>query len=243
MRIGRIASGAMATFAAGLLVAACGEVGADGRAGGEGTDGGDAEASAREAWPEGWRSRTDGGDTARSAVRLEAVEGGVRVRPGPRAIYWRSGDSARDAFRAEATFSQMERARAPESYGLFVGGRDLEGSDQDYLYFLVRQTGEYLVKHRAGEETHDLVAWSGHPAVRSFEEGADSLVNRLAVEAGPERVRFLVNGTAVDSLDRAARLNTDGQVGVRLNHRLDVRIAGPEIADGSAGGAGASGGG
>lgn len=219
---------------AALLLAGCGEAGANG-----GTDAGAdgaAEAAAQEAWPEGWSSRTDGGDTGRSAVRLAAAEGGgVRVRPGPRAIYWRDGDTARGAFRASATFTQLQRAGAPESYGLIVGGRDLEGPGQDYLYFLVRQTGEYLVKHRAGQETHGLVAWTQHPEVRAFGEGADSLVNELAVEAGPERVRFLVNGTAVDSLDRVPQLNTDGIVGVRINHRLDVRVAGPEIRRGGGG--------
>lgn len=235
MSLRRIAMGVLTAGAAGVLLAGCGEAGADGAAesdargtGAETAAGTDA--SGQEAWPEGWTSRTDEGDTARSAVRLEPVEGGggARVRPGPRAIYWRVGDSARGSYRVGATFTQLERAGAPESYGLFVGGRDLKGPGQDYLYFLVRQTGEYLVKHRAGEETHGLVSWTGHPAVRAFQEGADSLVNQLTVESRADRVRFLVNGTPVDSLERATKLNTDGTFGVRVNHRLDVRVTGLE---------------
>lgn len=225
--------GALAAGAAGVLLAGCGEAGADGAAESDARGAGaetaaGADAPGQDAWPEGWASRTDEGDTARSAVRLEPAEGGVRVRPGPRAIYWRTGDSARDSYRVGASFTQLERAGAPESYGLFVGGRDLKGPGQDYLYFLVRQTGEYLVKHRAGDETHGLVAWTGHPAVRAFEESADSLVNELTVESREGRVRFLVNGTAVDSLERAPMLNTDGTFGVRVNHRLDVRVTGLE---------------
>ncbi len=229
----RIAMGMLAAGVTGVILAGCGEAGAGGAAEADAPEAGaetavGADASGQEAWPEGWASRTDEGDTARSAVRLQPAEGGVRVRPGPRAIYWRAGDSARDTYRVGATFTQLERAGAPESYGLFVGGRDLEGPGQDYLYFLVRQTGEYLVKHRAGDETHGLVSWTEHPAARAFGEGADSLVNELAVESGEDRVRFLVNGTAVDSLDRAPMLNTDGTFGVRVNHRLDVRVTGLE---------------
>lgn len=233
MSLRRIGMGMLAAGAAGVLLAGCGEAGAgdaaeaDAPGAGAETAAG-ADASGQEAWPEGWTSRTDEGDTARSAVRLQPAKGGVRVRPGPRAIYWRAGDSADGSYRVGATFTQLERAGAPESYGLFVGGRDLEGPGQDYLYFLVRQTGEYLVKHRAGDETHGLVSWTEHPAVRAFEEGADSLVNRLTVESGEDRVRFLVNGTAVDSLDRAPMLNTDGTFGARINHRLDVRVTGLE---------------
>jgi hypothetical protein len=233
MSFRRMAMGVLAAGGAGVLLVGCGEAGAggaaeaDARGAGAETAAG-ADASGQEAWPEGWTSRTDEGDTARSAVELQPAEGGVRVRPGPRAIYWRAGDSARGSYRVGATFTQLERAGAPESYGLFVGGRDLEGPGRDYLYFLVRQTGEYLVKHRAGDETHGLVSWADHPAVRAFQEGADSLVNELAVESGEDRVRFLVNGTAVDSLDRAPMLNTDGTFGVRINHRLDVRVTGLE---------------
>lgn len=229
MSVRRSVIGGLAACAIGLAAAACGQAGADGQDGEAGASADEAAASAQEAWPSGWSSRTDDGDTSRSAVRLEPAEDGVRVRPGPRAIYWRPGDTAAGEYRVAATFEQVERAPAPESYGLLVGGRDLEGSGQDYLYFLVRQTGEYLVKHRAGDETHDLVSWTGHPAVRSLEDGSPPLVNELAVESGPERVRFLVNGTPVDSLDRAPQLETDGLVGVRVNHRLDVRVAGPEI--------------
>lgn len=233
MRTRRIAIGATTAVAAALLVTGCGEAGANGSAGSDAATEGEAtaaaEASAQDAWPEGWTSRTDDGDTTRAAVQLSAVDGGVRVQPGPRAIYWRRGDTASGSYRVQATFTQLERAPAPEAYGLFVGGRDLKGTGQDYLYFLVRQTGEYLVKHRAGSETHGLVSWTGHSAARALGEGADSLVNELAVEAGEDRVRFLVNGTAVDSLERSEQLNTDGVFGARVNHRLDVRVNGLEL--------------
>lgn len=231
MKLRRTTTLTLAVLGATWLAAACGNGPGEGAADrSASSDETVATSDARDAdgAREGWRSRTDDGDTTRSAVRLEPVDGGMRVRPGPRAVYWRSGDTARGGYRVDATFAQLERVEVPESYGLFVGGRDLEGAEQDYLYFLVRQTGEYLVKHRAGEETHGLVPWTEHAAVRSFEEGADSLVNELAVESREDRVRFLVNGTPVDSLERVEMLNTDGVFGARVNHRVHVRIMGLE---------------
>jgi hypothetical protein len=39
-------------------------------------------------------------------------------------------------------------------------------------------------------------------------------------------VRFLINGTEVRGLDRVPMLNTDGLVGFRIGHNLDVHIGG-----------------
>ncbi len=46
------------------------------------------------------------------------------------------------------------------AYGLFVGGQDLEGDDQKYLYFLIRRSGEFLIKTRAGDETSVVHPWT-----------------------------------------------------------------------------------
>lgn len=215
--------------AATVGLAACGgEAAPDGepsRSAADEADGSAAPASAGEAergFPEGWEVRTDEGGTSPEAVDLVATDDGYRVRPGPRAIAWDPETRARGSYRALATFRQLNTTRAPEGYGLFVGGRDLQGSEQDYLYFLIRRDGRYLVKHRAGDETHTLVEWTSHEALEDYGDEAPSPETTLAVESRDEGVRFLVDGTEVDRLPRAPMLRTDGQVGVRVNHRLDV---------------------
>lgn len=212
-------------LATALWLAACG-----GDAGGEGST---AEASAGtasggpgsgETGPvAGWTVRTDRGDTVASEGRFTSADGGFRVRPGPRAIFFHPDSAAAGRFRVSATFHRLAEPQMAEAYGLFLGGRDLKGAGQDYLYFLIRKTGSYLVKHRAGEETHTVVEWTESPAVRTSQ--GDTVANTLAVVSDSAEVRFEVNGETVETLPRSEMLRTDGLVGVRINHGLDVRVS------------------
>lgn len=209
-----------------VLLAACGggeSASSDGTAGAEDT----AAMPDRSAATSAWTARTDEGATGLAAVSFEIVGGAIRLRPGPRAIYWREGDGASVPFRVRATFEMVSVPGRPEAYGLFVGGRDLEGPSQDYLYFLVRHDGRYLLKHRAGDETHTLVEWSDHPAVRSREDAGGPPTNALSVVAGEGRLLFRANGQDVDSLPLAeSMVRADGIAGLRVNHGLDLRVRG-----------------
>ncbi|GIV62341.1 hypothetical protein GQ464_018355 [Rhodocaloribacter litoris] len=173
--------------------------------------------------PEGWQARLDRARASLDQVRFVETEAGYHITLGPAAIFYRPEDTASGSYTARATFVLNKPSAHPEAYGLFVGGRDLNGPGQDYLYFLVRQNGQYLVKHRAGAETHTLVDWTPHEAVRVPGERGTS-ENTLAVRATPERVAFLVNGVEVTALDRVPMLNTDGIAGLRVNHNLDVTV-------------------
>ncbi len=116
-------------------------------------------------------------------------------------------------------------SRHPEAYGIFVGGSALDGPDQDYFYFLVRQDGKYLIKHRAGDETHTIMPWTEHEAVKPVGD-AGNATNALEMHVRADGVRFLVNGVEVTKVDRVPMLKTDGIVGLRVNHNLDVHIGG-----------------
>lgn len=172
--------------------------------------------------PEGWRMRLDRpGSTA--PVHFMEMNGGLHAILGPAAIFYNPATTATGAYRAQGTFTLNRPSAHPEAFGLFLGGRNLEGADQDYLYFLVRQDGKFLVKHRAGAETHTLFDWTEHAAVRR--PGADgTATNTLAVDVSEAGARFLVNGTEVANLPRVHMLNTEGIVGLRLNHNLDVLV-------------------
>jgi hypothetical protein len=174
--------------------------------------------------PEGWEVRLDrpGG---MENLRFMEMHGHQHAILGPSAIFYRPVDSATGAYRLEASFRQNAATRHPEAYGLFVGGRDLQGDGQDYLYFVIRQDGKFLVKHRGGEETHTLIDWTEHAAIQPAGEDGRA-TNLLAVDVGATGVRFLVNGTEVGTLPRVAYLNTDGIYGLRINHGLDVRVDG-----------------
>lgn len=170
--------------------------------------------------PEGWQMRLDRPNST-APIHFMSMEGHLHAVLGPAGIFYQPAMTATGAFRAQGTFTLNKPSAHPEAYGLLLGGRDLQGEGQDYLYFLVRQDGKFLVKHRAGSETHTLIDWTDHAAVQR--PGADGKsTNTLAVDSRADGVRFLVNGTEVGTLPRG--VNTDGIVGLRLNHNLDVMV-------------------
>ncbi|AHG88098.1 hypothetical protein J421_0561 [Gemmatirosa kalamazoonensis] len=159
-------------------------------------------------------------------VDVQAVAGGVRVRSGPAAIYWRASDVASGRFTVSATFTQT-RGMAHEAYGLLVGGAHLDDGRERYLYFVVRpQDGGILVSRRTSDARPTaLVPWTVHPAVHRERAGDGAATNRLAVRVDVDSVWFVANDRVVRALARAdLRIPTDGVVGVRVNHNLDLLV-------------------
>jgi hypothetical protein len=175
--------------------------------------------------PAGWEARLDRDNASMSNVRFLPMAGGYHVTLGPSGIFYDPANEVDGEFRVQARFTQTVATRHPEAYGLFVGGQNLAGPDQDYLYFLIRQDGRYLVKHRAGQETHTILDWTEHPVIARV-AGEEGAVNTLAIEAGPQRARFLVNGVQVANLENVPYLNTAGVAGLRINHNLDLHVQG-----------------
>jgi hypothetical protein len=173
--------------------------------------------------PAGWQVRLDRADAPTAEVKFTTMGSGYHVTLGPSAVFYNPAQTADGEYRARATFTQTRPSQHPEGYGLIVGGRDLGSPKQDYLYFLVRQDGKFLVKHRAGQETHTLHDWTEHSAIARA-DSSGKMTNTLAIDAGAHGARFLVNGTEVAKIDRVPYLNTDGIVGLRINHNLDVHI-------------------
>jgi hypothetical protein len=178
--------------------------------------------------------RLDSESSDLAEFQLVEDDDGIRVQTGPAGISYRSDDVVSSGdFHISASFVQYD---APlgyrEAYGLFVGGIDLEGPDQEYTYLLVRPTGDFLVKRRIGEITETFADWTPHTAVvQVFEEG-DEPKNVLAIDVFDGETRFLVNDVVVFSLP-AARVRPYGIAGVRVNHRLDVRVDDWVLQDGS----------
>jgi len=178
------------------------------------------------ALPPGWTARPDeGGDPTK--IRFTAMEPGYHLTLGPATILYRSEDLANGPFHTLATFHQMKKPRHPEGYGLFVGGKQLEGKNQTYTYFLVREDGAYLIKQRKGDSTSAVTkGWTLSSAVRKA-DAQGKATNLLEIDAkrDPKKVDFKVNGQSVYSAP-ADRIDLTGIVGLRVNHTLDVHIEG-----------------
>lgn len=160
-------------------------------------------------------------------VSVEAAGDGLRIRSGPAAVYYRPGEVATGQYTVSATFTQAAGMKH-EAYGLVVGGAHLQDSTQRYLYFVVRpQDGGILVSRRSSDARPvTLVPWTTDPAVQREDATDGHATNRLAIRVGRDSVWFLANGRLVRGLSRTdlGGAPTDGMVGVRVNHNLDLRV-------------------
>lgn len=184
--------------------------------------------------PAGWRVRVDSSQNASDPdntpnLSFTAMGKGFRATGGPAGTFWNPSNTAKGNYTARATFTLVKPSNHTNYYGLIVGGSDLDGAGQTYLYFLVAQDGTYLVKHRAGETVRDIKGNTPHTAVRR--PGADGRsVNALEVRVAGDTVSYVINGTVVHTTPRTgATARTDGIAGVRVNHVLDVQVEGFEI--------------
>ena len=178
--------------------------------------------------PDGWSMRLDDKDMTKAA-KFVTMGSGFHVTSGGAAIYWQPKDEQKDNFTVSATFGQREKivghGDLGEAYGLFVGGRDLsDASKETYLYFEVRQGGQFLVNHRAGTEVHKIIDWTPAASIHKFDDSPNS--NALAIKVAADSVRFFVNETQVQALSRQQLKDLTGNVGIRVNHNLNVHVAG-----------------
>ena len=174
--------------------------------------------------PAGWKGRVDSGDKALAGVKVTPMGAGIHFMTGPAGIYYKPVDKMTGAYEAHATFTQMEPAAHPEAYGLIIGGADLDGAGQKYTYFIVRQDGMFMVKRRAGTETPTVADWTANAAIKK-PDAKGRMINTLSIDVATDKVHFLVNGTDVLTTD-AAKVDTAGIVGLRVNHNLNVHIEG-----------------
>jgi hypothetical protein len=166
---------------------------------------------------------TVGSDSTADIFFVNMVPG-WHITTGPAAIFYHPASTGEGEYRAEALIHLFDPGDRTEAFGLMFGGQNLEGDDIAYDYFVIRKTGEFLVKRRTGSETSVIIPWTSHDAIVAFPAGADGPVaNTLALDVGEAEVAFLVNGQEVARLPRGS-VQTDGIVGLRINHGLNVHV-------------------
>lgn len=185
-----------------------------------------------EGLPAGWMVRFDpprrGPMPTVADVNFRAMGAGFHLTSGPAALYYRSADTQTGDFTVSATISQRASSNH-EAYGLFIGGRDLQTPNQNYLYFVIHpKDGKFLINHRTSDaRPTSVVPYTTHSAINTDDPATGAASNTLAIRVSGDMVHFLVNGQEVKALSRSEidGAATDGLVGLRLNHNLDVHIA------------------
>ena len=181
--------------------------------------------------PDGWMVRFDPGAPHTLAdVNFVTMGSGFHATSGPAAIYYNPKDKATGVYSVSATFKQT-KTNSHEAYGIFIGGRNLQDSTQNYLYLVVKPgDGSLAIGHRGsdGRPMYFIASRAG-PNAAVNKDGADgSATNALTIHVAPDSVHFVVNGTLVKGIAKSelGGSSTDGQAGIRINHNIDVHIDG-----------------
>ena len=174
-------------------------------------------------FPAGWAARPDEGGKL-TEVSLVSMAPGWHVVTATSGIMYRSQDQASGKYEASTKLHLFAGGGArEEAFGLFIGGKDLAGPGQRYTYFLIRGDGTFKIKRRNGASATDVTKdWT--PSAAIVKVGAEgSVANELLVVVGKDKVSFRVNGQEVYSAP-AAGVDTDGIVGLRVNHNLSLHV-------------------
>lgn len=166
-------------------------------------------------------------------VSFVEMEPGWHVTTGPATILYHPDTRAAGDYRVESEIFLFDPGERREGFGFFIGGSDLDGEAQAYTYFLIRRTGEYLIKTRSGSETHVVQDWTAHEAIVSWEgKPADDATakNVLAVEVGNAQITFYANGEELVSFPRSD-MPTEGVVGLRVNHGLNLHVGSLNVSE------------
>ncbi len=173
--------------------------------------------------PAGYLGRTDKANTNISDAKYVVTGSSWEITTGPAHIAYSPRNQATGNYTLSSTIEQLAAPRHREAFGLIFGGQNLDTPAQEYTYFVVAGTGEMLVKNRKGDVTRDLIGWHKTQWVPAADaQGRQTY--RLEVRVAGDSVRFVVNDVVAAALSKSALgFQTDGIVGLRVNHNLSLR--------------------
>lgn len=175
--------------------------------------------------PDGWQTR---------AERFVAMPPGFHITTSPSVLFYHPDAQAEGEYQVYSD-GFLFPGDSPNPYGLFVGGRDLDGDAATWTSFEVGLDGNWVIRARRpadrqrGFEIVDLAGPGSAPLAVPGEEGPAK--NTLRIVVGADEVEFHVNGEAVAKLPRAD-LSVDGVVGFRVGAGLNLHLTTLTIARG-----------
>src|ERR1051326_5230618 len=184
--------------------------------------------------PKGWKMRVDRSTAASDPdapgeIKFVTMGSGFHATNPQAAVYWNPSNTASGNYTLKGTFTLLKPSGHTNYYGLVFGGSDLDGPQQQYLYFMVAQNGTWLIKRRNGDATENVSSKEASDAVKRPDASGKS-TNTLEVRVGADKIEYIVNGTAVHSTPKSGpTAKTDGIYGIRVNHLLEVQIDGLSV--------------
>lgn len=165
---------------------------------------------------------------AAATLKFSPLAKGFQVSGGPGAIFWNPTDTVKGIYAVRGTFTLVKPSATITDYGLFFGGRDLEGTP-DYVYFTIAQDGAFQLRHRLGNDIHEIDK-SLHFMIRKPDASGKS-TNTLEVQIAPTAVSYLINGAVVHATPTRPGTNSytegekvNGAAGIRIDNPIDLQI-------------------
>lgn len=180
----------------------------------------------------GWQGMIDAGAAKKGATindsKFMEMGGGFHLTVGPAATYWNPANTATGNYTVGATFAEgKSSAGHPHSYGVFIGGKNLNTPEQSYVYCVAYGNGTFLVRGFNGEKVVDYAKRQAHDAVKKA--GAEGTVTQdISWRVNGDRAECVINGTAVAGFNKTELTgqSTDGIYGLRVSHNVDVMVTG-----------------
>lgn len=191
---------------------------------------------AAQAGPAGWKMRIDRSTSASDPdgtgpVKFTETNGVFHTENPMAAIFWNPKNVATGTYTLKATFTQEAPSDHTNYYGLFFGGKDLDGPNETYIYFMVSQgvgrdapEARFLVKKRNGDagpnNLPSISAKTANDAIHRL-DASGKATNMLEVRVAASEIEYVVNGTTVYKTPKTGETAmTDGIYGFRVNHHL-----------------------
>ena len=185
----------------------------------------------------GWKGRVDSGNRQGLTIndsKLSPEGGGMRLMTGAAGLYWSDANSGKGDYTVRATFTEPKQTiNHAHPYGVFIGGKNLEGDAPQALYCAAYRNGNYIVRGFSAGKTFGVVQKpTANEAIKKAASPDEQVVQEVAITVKGDAVQCLVNGTAVWSgtkadVTGAGKLDsTDGLAGIRVSHNSDAVVSG-----------------
>lgn len=185
----------------------------------------------------GWLGRVDRrpasqGKTINDSRFVAEGANAFRLSVGPAGNFWNPANTVSGNYEVMATFKEHKMAAShPHSYGMFIGGADLQSDNETLMYCIAYGTGKFSIKTFHGAKVTTLVDQVEHAAIRKADANGES-TNTIGWRVRDGSASCVINGQVVKTLASSEFIapdrltSTNGVYGLRVSHNVELTVSG-----------------
>ncbi len=181
----------------------------------------------------GWQGRPDPGTGAVNDASLDVKGSDIEIHTGPAMLFWNPANKGTGDFTVSATFSEpkyMSSNDHTHPYGVFIGGSNLDNDKTTALYCAAYGRGTFIVREFGPGVTNVNGRGTANDAVHKAAGRGEQVEQTIALQVKGDNVSCIINGTTVGTYPKSDLIgpgkltSTDGIVGIRVAHNVDVNV-------------------